>query len=176
MALRIPRFLAGATLIATLLLAGHAPAGPKPHATRVHISKSKHVMELFDGDTLLASYNVALGPGGAGNKHREGDKVTPVGRYHVAFRGRSSAFHIFMGIDYPNADDRARFAKMRAAGELPHGATIGGAVGIHGGNPATWDSNEKIQDWTLGCIAVRDAEIENVAAMVPNGTVVDIDD
>jgi murein L,D-transpeptidase YafK len=142
----------------------------------VHIVKSAHVMELLDGERVLGRYTVAIGPGGAGPKHREGDRVTPVGRYHVVQRGKSSRFHVFMLIDYPNADDRARFAQMKEAGELPPGATIGGDVGIHGGNPDGSTVTNDVRDWTLGCIAVSNAEIERVAAMVANGTIVDIDD
>jgi murein L,D-transpeptidase YafK len=133
-------------------------------------------MELLDGERMLGRYAVAIGPGGAGPKHREGDRVTPVGRYHVVQRGPSSRFHVFMLVDYPNADDRARFVRMKAAGELPPDARIGGDVGIHGGNPNEWALVDGARDWTLGCIAVTDAEIERVAAMVANGTVVDIDD
>jgi murein L,D-transpeptidase YafK len=150
--------------------------GGSPRATRVHIKKSAHTMELLDGERVLERYTVAVGPGGAGPKHREGDRVTPVGRYHVVQRGPSSAFHVFMLIDYPNAADRARFRRMRAAGDLPPGATIGGDVGIHGGNPDGWTSADDVRDWTLGCIAVTDAEIERVAALVVNGTIVDIED
>ncbi|MEO8876211.1 MAG: L,D-transpeptidase family protein [Polyangiaceae bacterium] len=146
------------------------------HADRIVIRKVDHTMQLFKGETSLALYSVALGPGGAGFKTHEGDKVTPVGRYHVLSRS-PSVFHIFMRLDYPNADDRARFAKLKASGALDKNATIGGDVGIHGA-PAQqeWKKVHKAFDWTLGCIAVDDDEIEKVAAMVPDGTIVDIEE
>lgn len=82
-----------------------------------------------------------------------------------------------MRLDYPNADDRARFARAMADGDLPKGSTIGGDIGIHGAPAAAgWKAIHKHYDWTAGCIAVDDDEIERVAAMVPNGTEVDIRD
>jgi murein L,D-transpeptidase YafK len=150
--------------------------GARVRATRIHVSKSAHTMEVLDGERVLGRYSVAIGPGGAGPKRREGDRTTPVGRYHVVQRGPSSAFHLFMLIDYPNAEDRARFRKTQAAGELPSGASIGGAIGIHGGNPDAWRTPDDVRDWTLGCIAVTNAEIERIAAAVPDGTAVDIED
>ncbi|MGH7282969.1 MAG: L,D-transpeptidase family protein, partial [Polyangiaceae bacterium] len=78
-------------------------------ATRIVIAKTAHTMDIFDGEKPLAHFSVAIGPGGPGVKHRQGDDVTPVGRYHVVSRSPSQ-FHIFMRLDYPNQDDRARFA------------------------------------------------------------------
>jgi murein L,D-transpeptidase YafK len=143
---------------------------------RVTISKGTHTMELWTGETLVRRYRVAIGPGGAGPKLREGDKVTPTGRYHVV-DGVPSQFHVFMRLDYPNADDWARFNKLKAEGKLPKDARIGGDIGIHGAPPAPeWKSMHKTVDWTLGCIAVDDAEIEEIDRLVPGGTIVDITD
>jgi murein L,D-transpeptidase YafK len=148
--------------------------------TRITIHKGAHTMELRDKDGVTASYPVSLGPGGAGVKHREGDKVTPVGHYHVISRGPSKSFTIFMRLDYPNAEDRKRFAARKADGTLPAGATIGGDIGIHGGTPDGWNKREDVtmaqRDWTLGCISVEDDEIRAIAKRVPDGTPVDIDD
>ena len=148
----------------------------RPAITRVVVKKASHTMALMDGERAVVSYKVALGPGGPGVKRREGDSVTPVGRYHIVHRARSR-YHVFLRLDYPNAEDRARFAKAKAEGALPKGATIGGDVGIHGAPPQEeWKSVHKNFDWTLGCVAVDDAEIENVARLVPDGTIVDIED
>lgn len=169
-----------ATLVALLGASSRARArGTDPPAgsvTRVHVLKGAHRMDLFRGDTKVASYRVALGPGGPGVKHREGDQVTPVGHYHVVSKG-PSRYATFMLLDYPNAEDRIRFAQARAAGDLPRDATIGGAIGIHGAPPQrTFKAGHKLVDWTLGCIAVDDDEIAEVASLVPVGTVVDIED
>ena len=133
-------------------------------------------MELFAGDVSVASYRVAIGPGGMGPKRQEGDQVTPVGRYHIVHKAPSQ-FHIFMLLDYPNASDRERFAQLKRDGVLSANATIGGAVGIHGApRQAEWKRSHKEYDWTLGCVAVDDDEIERIAAQVEAGTVVDIED
>jgi len=164
---------------AALGIASHArAAAPAVNALadRVVIRKTDHTMELMKGETSLAKYTVALGPGGAGPKTHEGDKVTPVGRYHVVSR-TPSVFHIFMRLDYPNAADRTRFAELKRDGKISKDATIGGDVGIHGAPAqAAWKHVHKTVDWTLGCIAVDDEEIEKVAAMVADGTVVEIED
>jgi murein L,D-transpeptidase YafK len=171
--------LFGAFFLFALGVQNHAEAASAPAAMRadhITIHKNAHTMVLAKGEATLATYAVAIGPGGAGVKHREGDKVTPVGRYHIVSRS-PSVFHIFMRLDYPNADDRARFAALKADGTLPKNATIGGDVGIHGAPAqAEWKKIHKTVDWTFGCIAVDDDEIEKVAAMVPDGTIVDIED
>ncbi|HEY2364998.1 MAG TPA: L,D-transpeptidase family protein, partial [Polyangiaceae bacterium] len=121
-------------------------------------------------------YSVAIGPGGPGFKHREGDKVTPVGHYHVTMH-QPSQFHQFLRLDYPNAEDRVRFTHLQATGELPKEATIGGDIGIHGAPPQPqWKSVHKTVDWTLGCVAVDDAEIDEIGHLVADGTPVEITD
>ena len=155
-------------------------ATPAPKVARIIIHKSAHTMQLRDKDGAVTTYPVSLGPGGAGVKHREGDKVTPVGHYHVVNRGPSKSFTIFMRLDYPNAEDRKRFNALKADGTLPAGATIGGDIGIHGGTPEGWNKRDDVttaqRDWTLGCISVEDDEIRAIAKRVPDGKPVDIDD
>jgi murein L,D-transpeptidase YafK len=152
---------------------------PPPKVTQIRIHKASHTMELWSHDAPLATYAVSLGPGGAGFKHREGDKVTPVGHYRVVSRGPST-FKIFMRLDYPNPEDWKRFRALREKGELPKGATIGGDIGIHGGTPVGYNKRDDVpveaRDWTLGCIGVEDDEIAAIAKMTPDGTPVDIDD
>ncbi len=107
---------------------------PQQKANRIVIKKNAHELALYSGETFIKKYSVAIGPGGSGFKHREGDKVTPVGHYHVIMH-QPSQFHQFLRLDYPNADDRARFTTLKASGELPKEATIGGDIGIHGAPP-----------------------------------------
>ncbi len=147
---------------------------PLPPVTRVLVKKSARTMDLYSADTLVRSYAVAVGKGGAGPKLRDGDLVTPVGRYHVV-KHLPSHLRIFLEIDYPNAEDRARFARLKASGALPKDARIGNDIGIHGPPPdrkpfakATYQSH--------GCIVVENAEIDAIAAAVADGTTVDIED
>jgi murein L,D-transpeptidase YafK len=161
---------------------GNASAGAAAPVTRIVIKKHDHTLELRSGaagaERVVSSYKVALGPGGPGPKLREGDKVTPVGHYHVTMH-QPSQYRVFLRLDYPNADDRKRFAALKASGELPANATIGGDVGIHGppvSMPVDDKPGLKEFDWTWGCIALDDGEILDVAKRVKDGTPVDIED
>jgi murein L,D-transpeptidase YafK len=179
---RLLRPLLAAVLTLAAPCASHtasaAPTRPADKVTRVRIAKQAHTLELFAGERVVASYSVAIGPGGAGPKLREGDMVTPVGRYHVV-RHQPSKYKTFLRLDYPNATDRTRFAKLKKDGQLPRAATIGGDIGIHGPpvdmNPIAKPLLKRT-DWTLGCIAVNEDEITEIAGRVADGTVVDIDD
>ena len=162
---------------AIVFFSGAAPAAD-PAITRIRIEKHSHTLELWSRDGVVASYKVALGPGGAGPKRREGDKVTPVGRYHVTMH-QPSQYRVFLRLDYPNAEDHRRFEALRASGEIPRDAKIGGDIGIHGPPVAMAPEDKpglKAFDWTWGCIALDDAEILDVAHRVKDGTPVDIED
>ncbi len=152
-------------------------AGPAPgHVTRLVVRKGAHTLTLYDGARALGAYRVAIGPGGAGPKLREGDKVTPTGRYHVISRN-PSRYRVFLRLDYPNAADRARFAELKRTGALGASATIGGSIGIHGAPPERLAKPlHKKVDWTAGCVALDDDEIVALSARVPDGTPVDIED
>jgi murein L,D-transpeptidase YafK len=159
-----------------------AEAAQGKRVSRVRIKKKEHVMQLLAGSSgneeMVASYKVAIGPGGAGPKRREGDMVTPVGRYHITMH-QPSQYKVFLRLDYPNVDDYRRFSSLKQSGELPKEAKIGGDVGIHGppvSLAAEVKSSLKEHDWTAGCIAVNDDEISEVARLVRDGTPVDIED
>jgi murein L,D-transpeptidase YafK len=163
----------------TLLGAANPPATPAtsahvPTVTRVHVKKSARTMELLDGDAVVATYAVAVGKGGAGPKKKEGDMVTPIGRYRVV-KHLPSHLRIFLQLDYPNADDRARFEELKKRGDLPRNANIGGDIGIHG-EPPEAKPFKKAEYQSHGCVVLEDAEIDQVARMVPDGTAVEIED
>lgn len=153
-----------------------AAAAPSGHVTRLVVRKSAHTLTLYDGARPLGTYRVAIGPGGPGPKLREGDKVTPTGRYHIVSRN-PSRFRVFLRLDYPNAADKARFADLKRRGVLEPNATIGGSIGIHGAPPERLAKPlHKQVDWTLGCVALDDDEIVALSARVADGTPVDIED
>ena len=159
-------FFGTLALLACFTIAPSSQADPRT-VTRIHIKKSTHTLELFADKTLVKKYAVAIGPGGTGYKQRQGDMVTPVGRYFVG-QAIPSQFHLFMWVSYPNDADKKRFEALKAEGKLPHGATIGGDIGIHGGGSG--------RDWTAGCIALENSEIEEIARVTKAGAVVDIED
>jgi murein L,D-transpeptidase YafK len=146
-------------------------------AVYIRVSKKPHEMSLYDADgDRLATYPVSIGAGGMGRKMREGDRITPTGRYHVVKRGPDAKHHAFILLDYPNADDKKRFEEAKDSGEVGRYTGIGHAIGIHGGGHSKWMGNDRVFDWTQGCVAVEDVEIDEIAAMVPDGATVDIED
>lgn len=147
----------------------------------IEIWKAQRKMQVRQGGVLVGEYRVALGQDPRRGKEVKGDGRTPVGRYYVSDKNPASQFHRFLGISYPNAEDAERgyrnglldagrwadifLANMR--GDAPPSYTVlGGRVGIHGfgGRPYV------PVDWTEGCIAVSDDEIEVIYDRVPVGT------
>lgn len=132
--------------------------------------KSAHRLEAWSGETRLATFRIAVGGGGPGPKRFEGDRRTPEGTYRIDRRHRSRLYHRFLHVSYPNAEDRRRYRRLRAEGEVPEGRGIGSAIGIHGESrdPEVRALGRSV-DWTDGCIAVSDAEIEALyEAVLPN--------
>jgi murein L,D-transpeptidase YafK len=136
-------------------------------ADRIVILKSKHLMTLMSNGKPLRSYRVALGKSD-GAKERQGDHKTPEGQYAIDQRNAQSRFHLALHISYPNAADRKR---AHDAGVDP-----GGAIMIHGvEKPFAWLGPLQHEvDWTDGCIAVTDREMDEVWQLVPVGTPVEI--
>lgn len=134
-----------------------------PEVTHVVVNKGERRMFLLHEDRLLEHYRVDLGFAPEGHKRFEGDGRTPEGRYVIDRRNPESSFHLSLGISYPNERDIAY--------ALSHGKSPGGDIFIHGG-PRRHD--RRGPDWTAGCISVRDREMEDVYAMVRNGTPITI--
>ncbi len=142
-----------------------APKGP---TDRILIEKNERRMTLFSKGKVLKTYKIALGGNPDGPKERQGDNKTPEGTYVIDSRNRDSRYHLSLHISYPNERDRKR-AKQR-------GVSPGGDIMIHGiKNGFAWvgDLHTGV-DWTKGCIAVTDEEIEEIEKIAPNGTVVEI--
>jgi len=134
-----------------------------PEVTRVAVFKSHRRMFLLHGETVLRSYVIGLGFAPIGDKKVDGDGKTPEGDYLIDRRNPNSDFHLSLGIDYPNAND---IAEAKALGREP-----GGDIFIHG---EARTAALKDADWTAGCIAVSDKEIEEIYAMVRDGTPISI--
>jgi murein L,D-transpeptidase YafK len=157
-------------LFATLCMA--ACGGPRPRLAtapnRIVIMKSEHTMILMHGSQVLETYRVALGRGGAAGKRRNGDHRTPEGQYLIDLKKRDSRFYRAFHISYPNARDIERARNL--------GVDAGSGIEIHGLPPAFgWiGSFHHLIDWTDGCIALTNAEMDEMWPLVAVGTPVEI--
>lgn len=156
-------------------------------ATVIEVWKARREMELRSGDQVLRRFKVALGTEPRYSKRVRGDNRTPVGRYYIAEKRARSGFRRFLGLSYPNVEDAERgygdrlidvgqwaeiyFANLRG-NTPPWNTLLGGRVGIHGygGRPFL------PVDWTEGCIAVSDEEIDYLFDRVSVGTPVIINE
>ena len=137
-------------------------------ADKVLIEKNERRLTLLSKGEAIKTYKIALGGNPVGPKERQGDNKTPEGTYIIDSRNRDSGYHLSLHISYPNEKD-----KMRAK-EL--GVSPGGEIMIHGiKNGLSWVGASHAEvDWTKGCIAVTDEEMEEIYKLVPNGTIVEI--
>lgn len=133
-------------------------------ADLVAIFKSERRMELRKQGRLLRTYRVSLGFAPLDHKEREGDGRTPEGTYSIDARNPRSSFHLSLRISYPDADDRAR-AEVQ-------GLSPGGDIYIHGlpNGLRKLRTPHGRRDWTTGCVAVTDEEMQEVWSLVPTGT------
>ena len=137
-------------------------------ADSIVVWKSQRAMLVFRDGVAVRFYQVALGRNPEGRKIRKGDRRTPEGVYRISGKNPSSAYHRALRISYPNDEDRARAARL--------GVSPGGDVMIHGLPPAFADVGPAhvATDWTYGCIAVTDAQIDELYAAIRVGTVIHI--
>ncbi|BCR06552.1 lipoprotein [Desulfuromonas versatilis] len=164
----------GQTLLTFLILAlaqgwaGPALASPAPKVDRVVVKKSIRTLYLYRGNKVVRSFPVSLGKNPRGHKVRRGDRRTPEGRYVLDWRNEQSRFYRAIHISYPNQDD------LRRAQQL--GVQAGGAIMIHG-LPNRYGDDEDYflsRDWTEGCIAVGNRDMDEIWRLVADQTVIEI--
>ncbi len=133
-------------------------------ADRILVRKAARELVLYRQGKVLKSYRVALGRNPVDPKRRQGDRKTPEGRYTITGRNPSSAYHRALRISYPSAADRARARR--------EGVSPGGDIMIHGlpNGQGYIGAAHRLTDWTDGCIAVTNEEIEEIWRLAPNGT------
>jgi murein L,D-transpeptidase YafK len=150
---------------------------------RILVKKQSRELTLFSGDTPIKTYRIALGGHPAGTKETKGDGRTPSGDYYICTRQSGSRYHLFLGLNYPNAQDAQKglqanrideaACKEMAQAEQDHKqpswtTAMGGAIGIHGRGSR--------RDWTLGCIALEDSDVEEIWAATQHWTPVRIEE
>lgn len=135
---------------------------------KILIQKKKRRLTLISEGKAIKTYKIALGGNPVGPKTMQGDKKTPEGTYTIESRNRHSKYHLSLRISYPNEKDKRRAKEL--------GVSPGGDIMIHGiENGLSWVGGfHSVIDWTEGCIAVTNKEMEEIARLVPNGTPVDI--
>jgi len=155
-------------------------SAPLP-AARIIVDKQARELYLYSGESLVRTYPVKLGLNPVDDKERQGDRRTPEGFFYVCLKNPHSRFHLSLGLSYPNLEDAERglknklitqaqydtIARKIAQGHIPPWDTaLGGEIFIHGKAEA-WD-------WTYGCVALTDRDIEELFRVVPVGTRVEI--
>ena len=155
-----------ATISSQALSANDPPLPASVVADKVVVLKSYRKLMLMRGDEVLKTYIVSLGGDPVGPKIRQGDNRTPEGRYVLDRHNANSQYHKSIHISYPNADDLARARKL--------GVSPGGELFIHGLPNDFHGHGEALGDWTEGCIAVSNAEIEEIWRAVADGTPIEI--
>ncbi len=146
-------------------------------------------MEVRKGDkTVAVLENIAIGRNGAGEKNHRGDDITPLGNYRIGWINEKSAFRKFFGLTYPNVDNADNalkkgkidldtyeaIARAHSAGQIPPQNTdLGGQIGIHGLGSGSL-SIHRSMNWTHGCIALTNDQIDQLSQWVEKGTLVTV--
>ncbi len=131
---------------------------------KVVVYKAKRQMQLLSGTEVIKNYSISLGDNPIGHKVQEGDERTPEGDYVIDYRNPQSRYHLSLHISYPNEKDKENAKKL--------GVSPGGDIMIHG-SPKNFQWSESLlknMDWTDGCIAITNKEIEEFGRLVKNGT------
>ena len=177
----VKRFPVASILVTVLMLLPVLDQDMKKEEAKMVIRKEARTLELYEGERLIKRYTVALGFAPTGEKEREGDGKTPEGDFYVFAKNPKSRFHLSLGLSYPSisaarrglADGSVTKAEYDAIvtaidkGEMPPQKTaLGGEIYIHGGGTAS--------DWTWGCVALENVEIEELFDVVRPGTIVTI--
>ena len=138
----------------------------------VIVEKSANTITLYDKDDWVVQWPCTFGNSDLKDKMYEGDRRTPEGSFTILSKYKHAKWHKMMMLDFPTAADKRKFEARKSRGEIPATAKIGGLIGIHG----TWAHEdwavENLQNWTMGCISMRNDHLDELYKMVPPGTVV----
>jgi murein L,D-transpeptidase YafK len=138
------------------------------------IDKSDYELNVYDDKGWFATYPVVFGNSSLADKKMEGDRCTPEGNFHIISKKIHDKWDRFMALDYPTKESYEKFRQRKQRGEIPSDARIGGAIGIHG----TWPHDDYIIDryknWTMGCISMKNKDVEDLYSYLPVGIPVTI--
>lgn len=133
------------------------------------VDKVAHILYVYQSGKVIRSYSTEFGPNWLSHKERNGDGATPEGNYRITSKkeGGSTIYHKALLLNYPNDEDRRRFALNKKKGIIYRGASIGGLIEIHGDGGRGFN-------WTSGCISLKDGDINDLCRLVGSGTRVTI--
>ncbi len=137
----------------------------KNNAVSLVVDKFSRKCIIYKSGRKIKDFNVELGINWLGDKVQSGDRATPEGRYSVIAKksGSNTTYHKSLEINFPNDDDKRRFNKGKDSGDIAKNSTIGGSISIHGGGG-------KEIDWTEGCVALNNSDMDKLFALCPVGT------
>jgi len=174
--LMLASVIAGSGVIATHNHAGNnlvknrsknsAPVG----SVYIVIDKSDYELSLYDEQGWYATYPVVFGNSSLSDKKMEGDKNTPEGTFHIASKRVHDRWDRFMALDYPTKESWEKFNQRKSRGEIPESARIGGGIGIHGTWPHEDFQIDRYKNWTMGCISMKNEDVEDLYKYTPIGT------
>jgi murein L,D-transpeptidase YafK len=140
----------------------------------VVIDKSDYELNVYDASGWLIAYPIVFGNDNQGDKMIEGDRKTPDGTFTIVNKRVHEKWCRYMGLDYPTPADVAKFNLRKQQGTLPANARIGGGIGIHGTWPREDYAVDKYQNWTMGCISLKNEHVKQLFTMLTIGTRVTI--
>ena len=136
----------------------------------VVVDKSEYELKVFDAEGWLISFPIVLGNDDQGDKLVQGDRKTPEGTFTIIAKRAHNKWCRFMTLDYPTAVDVQKFNMRKQQGLIPPHAKIGGDIGIHGTWPREEFAVDQYQNWTQGCISLKNEHIKQFYNIVPVGT------
>ena len=136
----------------------------------VIIDKSDYELSVYDAKGWYCTYPVVFGNSSLADKKMEGDKNTPEGSFQIASKRVHDKWHRFLSLNYPTQESWAKFNQRKQKGEIPSSARIGGGIGIHGTWPHEDFQIDRYKNWTLGCISMKNEDVEHFYRYVPVGT------
>lgn len=148
--------------------------GENPEGVSILVEKSKYRLTVFHKLQPIKSYPIVLGGNPIGDKLAEGDKKTPEGIYRVRSLYPHPSWSKFIWLDYPNSQSWREHRRAKLAGKLNWDSSIGGEIGIHGVPEGSDDLIDNRSNWTLGCISLKNRDVDEIYQFIGNETVVEI--
>lgn len=147
---------------------------PKGTKINILVDKSDYRLYVYAADTIIKTFPIVLGGNPADDKLRQGDQCTPEGSFKMISKYPHKSWSKFIWIDYPTTDSWRKHKQAKAAGEIPANAKIGGEIGIHGVPKETDYMIKKGVNWTLGCISLTNADINELYPLITDKTIIEI--